>query len=78
MTTNTLLHDPAKCGNGEECLRRDPCVRWIAAAYNDHQGYAAFFVEGAECDVYWPAQGGQHDDSHAQGNRRVAHSPLVC
>jgi hypothetical protein len=52
MSRNTILRDMAKCGNGEKCPRRDMCVRYIAPAYDEHQVYAAFYVEGAECDAY--------------------------
>jgi|Tabmets5t2r1_1033131.scaffolds.fasta_scaffold63122_3 hypothetical protein len=52
MSRNTILRDMAKCGNGEKCPRRDTCVRYIAPAYDEHQVYAAFYVEGAECDAY--------------------------
>jgi hypothetical protein len=58
MSKNTILHDMAKCGNGEKCPRRETCVRYIAPAYDEHQVYAAFFVEGAECDAYWAAEAG--------------------
>jgi hypothetical protein len=57
-SVTTILRDMAKCGNGEKCPRRETCVRYIAPAYDDYQVYAAFFVEGAECDGYWPAETG--------------------
>jgi hypothetical protein len=56
MTTNTILRDQAKCGNGDRCPRRETCVRWTAQAYDEHQVFAAFFVEGAECSGYWATE----------------------
>ena len=52
----TILHDKAKCKNGQECPRRMDCIRWITPSCGPEQIEASFFVSGEECEAYWATQ----------------------